>query len=226
VQDARKRFNTGWGGIFEPGMNQLAGSNQDYYSVNHWCDVSDQESGISLYTREACLVELGSMVDERAGKYGVKSWKTEPDTGNTIFSYAMNNYWHTNFKADQEGVTTLHYAIEPHGIMKLGETQRKAMEFTQPFFVLPATTDTSERSLFEISNPNVVATWVEAMPSGFKIRLFNAGGAPESFSLAFPSFKPAKMILFKENGKAETLIPGQKIFLPAFGIMEMGLMNN
>lgn len=33
----------------------------------------------------------------------------------TFFSYVMNNYWHTNYKADQDGPVTFRYALRPHG---------------------------------------------------------------------------------------------------------------
>ncbi len=32
----------------------------------------------------------------------------------TFYSWVMNNHWHTNYRAYQEGETTFHYFIRPH----------------------------------------------------------------------------------------------------------------
>jgi len=220
VTDARERFNTGWGGIFEPGAWQLAGSNQDYYSVQQWCDVSGQDYGVSLLLREACLIEPGSMIDERPGKFGVKVWKKDPDTTPVLYSYVMNNYWHTNFKADQEGPVSFTYGLVPHGMLNTADIQKKGIAFNRPLILMPAGEKTVTGSLFTISNPKVVATTVMPVEGGLRIRLFNTGGAPESFRINWINCKPSRV---KCQGAAtnETVLPGTILNLPAFGILEL-----
>ncbi|MBK7172890.1 MAG: glycoside hydrolase [Bacteroidales bacterium] len=221
IPDATERFNTGWGGIFQPGVDQLAGSNQDYYSVQHWCDVSNQSYGITLLLKEACLIEPGKMLDEQPGKYGVKTWKTKPDLNPTLFSYVMNNYWHTNYKADQEGPVTFTYALIPHGLFNLGETQRNGLAFNQPLLVLPAVGEQKKLPLFTLSNPNVIATLVEPTQEGFRIRLFNAGGVPGVCKMEWNAFKPSGMVIKTHADQSIELKAGESIEFPEFGIVEV-----
>ncbi len=221
VPEARERFNTGWGGIFSPGENQLAGANQDYYSVQHWCDVSGQQAGISLLLNDACLVEPGAMIDEQTGKYGVKTWKTEPDKTPILYSYAMNNYWHTNYKADQEGFVSLHYALIPHGMFNLAEVERQGMEFNQPLILVPVNNTATVPSLFTLSDPNILLTSMVPEGKGFRIRLFNAGGSPVDFRIRWGSLQPLKLSLLNGNENLNTLQPDTLLHLPASGIMEM-----
>ncbi|MFH0893637.1 MAG: hypothetical protein V2A54_04285 [Bacteroidota bacterium] len=85
------------------GKGQLAGSNCDFYSVQRWIAISGKEGCFTLSCPQGALFEVGSITNERPVKNGYRAWKTEPDKSPTLFVYALNNYWHTNFKADQEG---------------------------------------------------------------------------------------------------------------------------
>ena len=53
----------------------------------------------------------------------------------TIYSYVMNNYWQTNYKADQPGKTLFRYVFKPHGEFSPAENYRLAMENVQPVVV-------------------------------------------------------------------------------------------
>jgi hypothetical protein len=61
-----------------------------------------------------------------------KAWKTEAKSSSTIYLYALNNYWHTNFKADQEGPITFDLYLKMHGPFKLEEARRFGLEMTRP----------------------------------------------------------------------------------------------
>jgi len=41
--------------------DQFPGSNSNYYTVQHWADVSDREVGVTLCPLEAHLVEFGGL---------------------------------------------------------------------------------------------------------------------------------------------------------------------
>jgi hypothetical protein len=57
---------------------------------------------ISINCEKINLYEVGNIINEDKIN-SVKVWKkTQTNTG-TIFLYVLNNYWHTNYKAAQEG---------------------------------------------------------------------------------------------------------------------------
>ena len=225
VPGAAERFNTGWGGIFQPGVDQLAGSNQDYYCVQHWCDVSNQDYGVSLLLREACLIEPGEMTDEQPGKSGVKEWKTKPDVTPTLFSYVMNNYWHTNFKADQEGPVTFRYALAPHGLFNTADAEKEGLAFNQPLLVIPAQDETAAGSLFTLSSNTVIVTSITAAGEGYFVRFFNTGAAPVSFRIIPGIFKAGEVKVKNTDGPCERQPVNQEFCLPGFGIMEAVLVK-
>ena len=84
---------------------------------------------------DANLVEQGSMLSEVKGKYGVKDWKTRTHSLRPVFSYVLNNYWHTNFKADQEGMINVRYTLLPHYAFNMLETQRAGIAYSSPMLV-------------------------------------------------------------------------------------------
>ncbi len=125
------------GFVLEPGINQLTGANNNFYSVQRWIDVSDKTSGITMATPDALLWETGAMTGESWMTNGPeKQWLTQPLKSSLLFSWVMNNSWHTNFRADQDGEVSFRYVIRPHGIYDPVENYRFGTESSQPLVVM------------------------------------------------------------------------------------------
>jgi alpha-mannosidase len=107
VPDGQIRYDVA-GAIVRPELDQLPGSNKNFFSVNSWIDVSNKDYGITLATPDIPLAEFGAITAEQP-------WREHVAPGNTVYSYVLNNYWHTNFKADQSGEIEFHYSLQPHG---------------------------------------------------------------------------------------------------------------
>jgi alpha-mannosidase len=90
--------------FYIPGQGQIPGSNKDYFSVQQWLDISNTTSGVTVCSPQVALFELGSITDERPVNGGVKKWKENTEPSSVLFLYLLNNYWNTNFKADQDGI--------------------------------------------------------------------------------------------------------------------------
>jgi hypothetical protein len=110
-----------------PESGRIPGSNNDFFCAQRWIDVSNDSMGVTIVCPQGALWEVGEMVDERKVNPGkgtnpeyYKAWKTEAKSSSTIYLYALNNYWHTNFKADQEGPITFDLYLKMHGPFKLG----------------------------------------------------------------------------------------------------------
>jgi len=127
-----------------PESGRIPGSNNDFFCAQRWIDVSNDSMGVTIVCPQGAIWEVGEMVDERKVNFaknaggdpgsspGYKAWKTEAKSSSTIYLYALNNYWHTNFKADQEGPITFDLYLKMHGPFKLEEARRFGLEMTRP----------------------------------------------------------------------------------------------
>ncbi|NLI47513.1 MAG: hypothetical protein GX414_10455 [Acidobacteria bacterium] len=218
VPDDVTRLDLGWGFI-RPEADQLPGACRDFFTVQRWADVSNQRFGVTWATVEAPLVTVGDMVDETAHNDGPTGWKAHVASSNTVFSYAMNNYWHTNYKADQAGPASFSYAVHPHGLFDALAAYRFGVERSQPLLVCPARDVAAPRSLFTVGSPAVVVTSLIPLPerNGFLVRLYNAAGRPETVSLQWNRFQPAAVWLSNPSGTRLRPVDGP-VPLPAFGL--------
>ncbi len=122
-----------------PESGRIPGSNNDFFCAQRWIDVSNDSMGVTIVCPQNAIWEVGEMVDERKVNPGkgtnpelYKAWKTEAKSSSTIYLYALNNYWHTNFKADQEGPIVFDLYLKMHGPFKLEEARRFGLEMTRP----------------------------------------------------------------------------------------------
>jgi len=71
------------------------------------------------------------------------AWIKQLEPTGTFYSYVMNNYWETNYKASQRGPTTFRYALRPRtGGYSPIESARFGIEQSQPLTSTFATSRT------------------------------------------------------------------------------------
>jgi len=180
------RLDLGWGTI-RPESDQIPGSCKDYFCVQNSVDISNLDYGLTWVSLDAPLVEIGQITDESAVEKSVRAWRTELEPSQTIYSYAMNNYWHTNYKADQEGVVSFRYSIRPHRGWESAEIKRFGLEKSQPLIVAPSAANSKPpaASLLEVEPSSVIVTSLKpgADKKCWIVRLYNASGRPENIKL-------------------------------------------
>jgi alpha-mannosidase len=54
--------------------------------------------------------------------------------GSRIFSYVLNNYWNTNYKASQGGKISFRYSITSQSVIKKEDAYRLGWEIRQPLY--------------------------------------------------------------------------------------------
>jgi len=91
-----KVFYEAQGGIVEPGHNQLPGSSSDWHTVQNFLAVRNDQGHIVLGSDQIPLVQFS---DLNLGKWQPVARVEKPH----IYSWVMNNYWFTNFRATQQG---------------------------------------------------------------------------------------------------------------------------
>jgi hypothetical protein len=203
--------------LVEPERNQLPGSCRDFVGVHSTVDISGRDYGVSLATLDAPLIELGAMTDERQNASRVRSWREHVVAGTTLYAYLLNNYWHTNYKADQEGPLRFRFALQPHGVFDVVSLRRFSDEQDQPLLVVPSTPATAPLlAPFAIAGSRVVVTLIAAVDAGkaLLIRLYNPAAA-EAEATIRPFVSGVRFFAADSQGNAEGSI-GSTITLPPF----------
>jgi len=92
------------GGEIRAGIDQIPGSANDWNTVQNYARVSNGKNQIVISSPETPLMQFGGI---NTGRY--KAGAT-PETTH-IYGWPMNNYWVTNFNAEQHGGFTWTYSI-------------------------------------------------------------------------------------------------------------------
>ncbi|MFC2158501.1 glycoside hydrolase family 38 C-terminal domain-containing protein [Acidobacteriota bacterium] len=166
------RLDIGWG-YYQPETEQLPGACKNYFSVQRWIDVSNKEYGVSLAVLDAPMVEIGRLTADPIAV----GWIKALPRSQTFYSYVMNNYWETNYKASQEGPALFRYSILPHvGPFDPASVTEFGIDQNQPLLVLPSDYDRQPgRSTLVITPDSIVLSSIKPLDDGktFAIRLFN-----------------------------------------------------
>ncbi len=187
VPGGRVRLDLGWG-MIRPDADQIAGSCKDFFPVQTAADVSNDRFGLTWISLDAPLAEIGRMTDETRRTQGTRAWRTEVGPSQTIYSYAMNNYWHTNYKADQDGPVLFRYSIAPHGPFRPAEVAKRGLEAVRPLVVAAPASSAAAAPFVHIRPANVIATSLVPDPAGegaFLLRLYNPSDAPAEAAVSF-----------------------------------------
>ncbi|MGD0782877.1 MAG: glycoside hydrolase family 38 C-terminal domain-containing protein, partial [Candidatus Aminicenantales bacterium] len=91
-------------GAMAPETDQLPNTVRDWQAVQSWVELAGTKNSVVWAPVEAPLVQFG---DLNTGKW----LKTLNLKNGTLFSYALNNYWNTNFKASQGGTLVFRYSL-------------------------------------------------------------------------------------------------------------------
>ncbi len=184
------RMDTPWA-VVKPETDQLPGACKNYFTVQRWVDVSGTDYGVTLATPDAPLIEVGAITCDPRGK--TVGWIEHIEPSTTLYSYVMNNYWETNYKAGQEGPTMFRYAIQPHRQFDGGDAAKFGAECGQPLIVVPVDAKTRvQRSILSVKPAGVVVTALKPAGdgTGIIVRLFNTGERTEKVALTWTTPAP------------------------------------
>jgi alpha-mannosidase len=112
-------------GWIDPAKDLMKGGSLEWFTVQQWMAVHDNALALGIVPIDAPLASFGDI------NRGTWPGKFKPASG-TIFSYAMNNYWHTNYRAGQGGDFTFRYVITSGAQMNSSELTRLGWEEMRP----------------------------------------------------------------------------------------------
>ncbi|MGH7979203.1 MAG: hypothetical protein ACREE6_07490, partial [Limisphaerales bacterium] len=206
IADGVLRYDEPWS-VIEPGRDQLPWTQENFFTENRWVDMSNDRFGVSWASVDAPMFEIGGITATRMND---QHWLLHIRKGDTIYSYVMNNYWLTNYKAWQRGMVVFHYVIWPHGRFSQSAAERFGIDTQQP--LLTASIGPEARHFeprFTVQPESVLVEDCHPNPGGqsYLVRLFNAGRETARVQLAFAGGQPVRMArtgLFGENPQVLT----------------------
>jgi alpha-mannosidase len=97
IPNGRTRIDIPWG-VVEIDADQLPAANRNWICFQRWLDLSSEEKGITWCSLDAPTFESGKMTANIIGA-AIQSpaWIQSLPLSSTIYSWALNNHWHTNF---------------------------------------------------------------------------------------------------------------------------------
>ena len=181
-------------GVVDPAKDMYPGAGHEWFSVQHW--ISAQQNGVSatIMPLDASLVTLG---DINRGDWPDRFGQRK---GN-IFSYVMNNYWFTNYRAGQGGHFRFRYVITSAPATDAAQLSQMGWEEMTPLeqdeitsqdkaLNTPGPLNGTQASFLKVDDPALVLdTWKPAEDgNGTILRFIDLGGATRTVTVETPLF--------------------------------------
>jgi hypothetical protein len=194
VPGGKSRYDLAYA-VCEINKDQIKGSNKNFYTIENWVDISNEEYGVTWISKDAPLVEFSHLYNDPVATGYIKE---VPET-QTVISYVMNNYWETNYLAAQEGSVKFRYSLFPHQAYDPGFSEKRALELQEPILI-QAVSENHEVISFnlKIDNENIIIQSIKLQEDGqYRVRVFNSGLNTEKFTLGGREFVVNSMQVFE-----------------------------
>lgn len=208
-------------GAMRPETDQMPSACKNWFTVGRWADVSNAERGITWVTLDAPLLQVGGLTANLLeSQSNPDVWRQRVDRTQTIYSWAMNNHWGTNYRAYQDGPTWFRFILRPHQGTTPDAATRFATGFSQPLLAVAANgAPPSDQPLVRIEPPGVVAVALKPTDDGQAtlLRLFGASGKAEQARL---NWATAPRQVWLSDTREKPLQPAPAVInVPAWGVV-------
>lgn len=188
--------------------DQQPGSCRDWYCHTHWVWLHEGTDGLLWSAPDTPLFTLNDLFRGQ--------WRRGIVPDGTLFAYAMNNYWHTNYAASQGGSVTFRFRISLLAPGDAAEPVKRGWAACDPLYVSPPYTNekpgpllATDRALFYADkNMMIVAAKLADDGEGAIVKLLDIAGQARTAGVwpAAYQFKVARRTsLVEQNGDPITL---------------------
>lgn len=206
LRGAVTRYDIPWG-VAEVEKDQWPQANRNWIAMQRWLDMSNETHGITWCSLDAPLFEYGSRSANISLGWGSKgAWLKKLEPSSTIYSWAMNNHWHTNFPLTQEGPIRFRYRIYPHAAYDVVSANRFGLEQAQPLMHVVTNKNPELKPMVALDNDKVYTTILKSVGNKQSVilRLRSLSDQQELVNLAFPGKHPKRVhFCHKEEIPAE-----------------------
>lgn len=173
------------GGSIEAGVDQIPGSSNDWYTVQNFATARNNSEQVVMGSPEIPLMQFGAI---NTGRYKAGA---VPQTTN-MYSWPMNNYWVTNFNADQMGEMQWSYFINSSKDNSIAYATKLAWQNRIPFLtrVLQAGNEGKQTlkpsSIFTIEPSNLLLVNMKLVPgeNAVLLQMREIGGKEADFKIS------------------------------------------
>ena len=227
IPQGRTRVDIPWG-VMEMEKDQWPQANRNWIAMQRWLDISNENDGVTWCSLDTSLFEYGTMTANIAMGWGSNGpWLRKLEPSSTVYSWAMNNHWHTNFPLTQDGPVTFRYRILPHGTYDAASANRFGLEQAQVLAHVAANVDPKLKPLVAIDNNRVCVTILKPSADGRSaiIRLRSLSDKSELVRIAFPGGAPKSLhVCAREETPGEPA--GATVSLLPYGLLTLRVEFN
>jgi hypothetical protein len=176
--------------VVNPAKDMIPGAGLEWFSSQNWASVGDENLTVAVVNRDSFLWTFGDIVRG--------TWPKEfRPRSSALFSYAMNNYWNTNYVAAQGGDFTFRYTLTSARTLDQTALARMGWEETTPLertlvksqdqtYPARKTLPAAQSSFVNVENPSVLlSTWkLSEDGAGTVMRFIELGGKPAAVRLS------------------------------------------
>lgn len=221
VPKAVVRIDTGLAAV-RPEIDQIPASCKNWFSAQRWVDVSNERFGVTWAPVDAPLVQIGGITANLIGSQtDHRVWIQRLESSPRLYSWIMNNHWHTNYRADQEGPTQFRYAIRAHKGFSPAEASRFGAECSKPLIARAVSDATPNPPALELSSEDVTVAAFKPSDDGrgWIIRLFGASGSTRDVKLSLAEPGGRKFWLSDTSEQPRSELSGRSITVPGWGLV-------
>lgn len=220
IPKGHTRMDIPWG-VVEVEKDQLPAANRNWMSFQRWLDISNEEKGVSWCALDAPTFESGHMTaNVIGGAFHSPEWISHLPLSSTIYSWALNNHWHTNYPLSQEGKLNFRYRILPHKhAYNAVKANRFGLEQSQPLIAAALKEKVNLKPVVTLDNENVFISIVKTAADGksmiIRLRSLSEKAETVKLSLAAASGVTIRNCIADESPAEEV---GSSINLLPYGL--------
>jgi len=232
--------------VIKPFRDQFPGSNTNYYTVQHWADVTDGKIGVTLSCIESHLLEFGGLWPCYVSQahhgvtptdFGREFVKPGELTKGYMYSFILNSNFCTNFETVQQADMLFRYSITTHkGGWKKGRPRDFGCAIGNPLIAVRVNgkrqgTLGKKMSFCRVDKPNVLLLTLKRAEDGdgIIVRLIETEGKDVTATVTLPhlTIKKAYRTNLVEENKGKLTNTAHKVTAPikAFGITTIRLQT-
>lgn len=170
-------------GVARVDCDQWPEGNRNWITMQRWVNVSDSDSNVTICALNSPVFEVGDMTANtlELGSNWIASTPRVP----TIWFWALNNHWFTNFPLSQEGLITYRYVLLPReGRMDAAQSVRFAQSASRKLICSPVPEDFAIQAPFRLeSGPEVSVSCVRFLEDGYLVFLHSVADDDQTVEL-------------------------------------------